>query len=163
MAGGFLSQGCGVPYPHNTLHSTKVYAVLNELYRRDYGVLVISCLHPAAGNPHRQHRRRARHQQHSPLTPLLIPHTQHRKLTRALQLWTLYNRLPTPTSTSGQETKKLKLEVLRLKRDMNATSAQDDFAKWAKLRRQHDKAVAEYEEKCIYSQALHLLQKIKRP
>jgi hypothetical protein len=32
---------------------------------------------------------------------------------------------------------------------MNATSSQDEFAKWAKLRRQHDKAVGDYEEKCM--------------
>ena len=29
---------------------------------------------------------------------------------------------------------------------MNSTSSQDEFAKWAKLRRQHDKAVARYDE-----------------
>ncbi|KAL9624420.1 MAG: hypothetical protein Q9160_001383 [Pyrenula sp. 1 TL-2023] len=29
---------------------------------------------------------------------------------------------------------------------MNSTSSQDEFAKWAKLRRQHDKAQAEYDE-----------------
>lgn len=35
-----------------------------------------------------------------------------------------------------------------MKREMNAVSAQDDFARWAKLRRQHDKAVAEYDKSC---------------
>lgn len=30
---------------------------------------------------------------------------------------------------------------------MNATSSQDEFAKWAKLRRQYDKASADYEGK----------------
>ncbi|KAG9616628.1 protein get1, partial [Aureobasidium melanogenum] len=34
----------------------------------------------------------------------------------------------------------------RLKREMNAVSAQDEFARWAKLRRTHDKAVADYEK-----------------
>jgi len=29
---------------------------------------------------------------------------------------------------------------------MNAVSAQDEFARWAKLRRTHDKAVADYEK-----------------
>jgi hypothetical protein len=29
---------------------------------------------------------------------------------------------------------------------MTNTSAQDDFAKWAKLRRQHDKKKAEYDQ-----------------
>jgi CHD5-like protein. len=32
-----------------------------------------------------------------------------------------------------------------LKREMNSTSSQDEFAKWAKLRRRHDKAMEEYE------------------
>ncbi|KAL8930174.1 MAG: hypothetical protein Q9208_000791 [Pyrenodesmia sp. 3 TL-2023] len=62
-------------------------------------------------------------------------------------LWTLYNKLPTPTHNSVQESNRLRTEVLRLKREMNATSSQDEFAKWAKLRRQHDKAVAQYDEK----------------
>jgi ferric-dicitrate binding protein FerR (iron transport regulator) len=36
--------------------------------------------------------------------------------------------------------------VVRLKREMTAVSAQDEFARWAKLRRTHDKAVADYEK-----------------
>ena len=36
-------------------------------------------------------------------------------------------------------------EVLQLKREMNSTSSQDEFAKWAKLRRRHDKCMEEYE------------------
>jgi CHD5-like protein len=44
---------------------------------------------------------------------------------------------------------------------MNATSSQDEFAKWAKLRRRHDKAMDEYEatsefEQKIIRQALSL-------
>ena len=35
---------------------------------------------------------------------------------------------------------------MRLHREMTNTSAQDDFAKWAKLRRQHDKKKAEYDQ-----------------
>ncbi|KAL8902595.1 MAG: hypothetical protein Q9207_004562 [Kuettlingeria erythrocarpa] len=62
-------------------------------------------------------------------------------------LWTLYNKLPTSTHDSVQGSNRLRTEVLRLKREMNATSSQDEFAKWAKLRRQHDKAVAQYDEK----------------
>ena len=38
---------------------------------------------------------------------------------------------------------------MRLKREMNATSSQDQFAKWAKLRRQHDKALAQCDEKSM--------------
>jgi hypothetical protein len=33
-----------------------------------------------------------------------------------------------------------------LKRELAGVSAQDDFARWAKLRRQHDKAVQEFEK-----------------
>lgn len=62
-------------------------------------------------------------------------------------LWTLYNKFPTSTSKSVQESSVLRAEVLRLKREMNATSSQDEFAKWAKLRRQHDKAVEQYDAK----------------
>jgi hypothetical protein len=37
--------------------------------------------------------------------------------------------------------------VVRLKREMAAISAQDDFARWAKLRRQHDKTLEEHDKK----------------
>ncbi|KAI6884882.1 hypothetical protein KC363_g6181 [Hortaea werneckii] len=62
-------------------------------------------------------------------------------------LWSLYTKLPTPQSSDAQETVRLKKDVVRLHREMSATSAQDDFAKWARLRREHDKAKAKYEEK----------------
>ncbi|KAF2736432.1 CHD5-domain-containing protein [Polyplosphaeria fusca] len=61
-------------------------------------------------------------------------------------LWILYTKLPTPTSTSAQKAQKLKREVVRLKRELNAVSAQDNFSKWAKLRREHDKALSEFEK-----------------
>jgi len=62
-------------------------------------------------------------------------------------LWNAYNKyLPTSTSKSTQSQATLKREVVRLKRELAAVSAQDDFARWAKLRRQHDKAVAEYDK-----------------
>ncbi|KAF2185642.1 hypothetical protein K469DRAFT_750351 [Zopfia rhizophila CBS 207.26] len=61
-------------------------------------------------------------------------------------LWILYNKFPTPTSKAANEAPRLKREVVRLKRELNAVSAQDDFAKWAKLRRQHDKAMSEFEK-----------------
>ena len=37
-----------------------------------------------------------------------------------------------------------------MKRELNATSSQDQFAKWAKLRRQHDKKQTEYDEKSMH-------------
>jgi hypothetical protein len=52
---------------------------------------------------------------------------------------------------ASQDTQKqlaLRREVLRLKRELAGVSAQDDFARWAKLRRQHDKAVADYDKIC---------------
>jgi hypothetical protein len=60
-------------------------------------------------------------------------------------LWILYLKLPTSTSRQAREAARLKREALELKRDMNNTSSQDEFAKWAKLRRRHDKATEEYE------------------
>ncbi|KAL1965114.1 hypothetical protein VTN77DRAFT_6027 [Rasamsonia byssochlamydoides] len=62
-------------------------------------------------------------------------------------LWILYLKLPTPLSRDAREHYRLKREVVQLKREMNATSSQDEFAKWAKLRRRHDKALEEYEAK----------------
>jgi len=62
-------------------------------------------------------------------------------------LWSFYTGLPTPQGSDAQETVRLKKDVVRLHREMSATSAQDDFAKWARLRREHDKAKAKYEEK----------------
>lgn len=38
-----------------------------------------------------------------------------------------------------------------MRRDLNATSSQDEFAKWAKLRRQHDKMLEELEKMSAFS------------
>jgi tail-anchored protein insertion receptor len=62
------------------------------------------------------------------------------------QLWILYSKLPTPTSKAAREQIRLKREVVRLKRELNGVSAQDDFARWAKLRRQHDKVMGDFEK-----------------
>jgi len=61
-------------------------------------------------------------------------------------LWNIYNRLPTPTSKSASEQRALKTQFLKLRRELNSTSSQDEFAKWAKLRRQHDKVLEELEK-----------------
>ncbi|KAI8984729.1 WRB/Get1 family [Mycotypha africana] len=42
--------------------------------------------------------------------------------------------------------KKMKTDVLRLKAELGQTSSQDEFSKWAKLRRKLDKAVADLEK-----------------
>ncbi|CAG8379777.1 unnamed protein product [Penicillium salamii] len=60
-------------------------------------------------------------------------------------LWLLYLRLPTPTSRTACKQQQLKRAVLEQKREMNNTSSQDEFAKWAKARRRHDKTMEEYE------------------
>ena len=55
----------------------------------------------------------------------------------------------------------LRKDVVRLNREMTNTSAQDDFAKWAKLRRQHDKKKAEYDQNgkisiCVLQKSEHV-------
>jgi tail-anchored protein insertion receptor len=42
-----------------------------------------------------------------------------------------------------------------MKRELAAISAQDDFARWAKLRRQHDKAMEEHDKK-----GMHIVQAV---
>lgn len=64
----------------------------------------------------------------------------------SLKLWLLYTKLPTPQSKQAAAGVQLRKEVVKLNREMTNTSAQDDFSKWAKLRRQHDKKKAEYEK-----------------
>ncbi len=38
---------------------------------------------------------------------------------------------------------------MRLKREQNAISPQDNFAKWAKIGRNYDKVEAQYNTKCM--------------
>ena len=66
-------------------------------------------------------------------------------------LWTIYIKLPTPQSKDASDSARLRSEVVRLQREMGAVSAQDDFAKWARLRREHDKAKDKYEKQCTYT------------
>ncbi|KAG8622758.1 hypothetical protein KVT40_009269 [Elsinoe batatas] len=61
-------------------------------------------------------------------------------------LWALYNKLPTPTAKDANDATRLRREVVRLKRELAGISAQDEFTRWAKLRRQHDKAEADQEK-----------------
>ncbi|KPI42920.1 Protein GET1 [Cyphellophora attinorum] len=62
-------------------------------------------------------------------------------------LWQLWSRTPFGTSKDVQEQIRLRREVVRMKRELGGISAQDDFARWAKLRRQHDKAMEEHDKK----------------
>ncbi|KAI0194851.1 CHD5-like protein-domain-containing protein [Xylaria flabelliformis] len=61
-------------------------------------------------------------------------------------LWNLYLTLPTEVSKQAAEKNKLQKEYLAIRRDLNATSSQDQFAKWAKLRRSHDKQLEQLEK-----------------
>ncbi len=63
------------------------------------------------------------------------------------QLWDLYNHIPSKRSADAAEVRKLQTEYLKIRRDLHATSSQDEFAKWARLRRQHDKMLEDLEKK----------------
>lgn len=54
--------------------------------------------------------------------------------------------LPTETSKSAAKRRDVQTEYMKVRRDLNATSSQDEFAKWAKLRRQHDKLMEQLEK-----------------
>ena len=73
---------------------------------------------------------------------------EQRILIDDVQLWLIFTKLPTPQSREASELANMRREVVRLNREMTNTSAQDEFAKWAKLRRQHDKMKEKYEERC---------------
>ena len=64
------------------------------------------------------------------------------------QAWLLFNKLPTRTARDNGDAMHLRQRLFRLKKDLAGVSAQDDFANWAKLRRQHDKVSKEYEKAC---------------
>ena len=86
--------------------------------------------------------------------PILIPHFIFSQiLTISFQAWLLYTRLPIASARLPREQLALRTEVLKIKREMHATSSQDEFAKWARIRRQHDKKQAEYDEKSAQIQA----------
>ncbi|KAL1847361.1 GET complex subunit get1 [Diaporthe australafricana] len=61
-------------------------------------------------------------------------------------LWKLYVATPLGTSKQIRDQRELQQSYMKVRRDLNATSSQDEFAKWAKLRRQHDKMLEELEK-----------------
>lgn len=61
-------------------------------------------------------------------------------------MWKLYISTPMSTSKQIREQRELQASYLEVRRDLNATSSQDEFAKWAKLRRQHDKMLEQLEK-----------------
>ncbi|PSR78806.1 CHD5-like protein-domain-containing protein [Coniella lustricola] len=62
-------------------------------------------------------------------------------------LWKIYTAAPIGTSVQMREQRELQQAYLKVRRELTATSSQDEFAKWAKLRRQHDKMFEELEKK----------------
>ena len=93
--------------------------------------------------------------------PPTYPHVPSPHPLTHLKLWTLYLRLPLPASLSPQHANyaqqtRLRADVVRLKREMAAVSAQDEFTRWAKLRRQHDKAMEGYDAVCTYPPSIYL-------
>ncbi|KAK5658594.1 hypothetical protein OQA88_1987 [Cercophora sp. LCS_1] len=62
-------------------------------------------------------------------------------------LWRFVISLPIPISRQFTEQRQKQKEYLAVRRELNATSSQDQFAKWAKLNRQHDKLLDELKGK----------------
>jgi tail-anchored protein insertion receptor len=62
-------------------------------------------------------------------------------------LWQIYCRTGLGPSKDFSEQMRLRREVVSLKREMASISAQDEFSKWAKIRRKHDKALEEHDKK----------------
>lgn len=69
------------------------------------------------------------------------------RLIICLQIWRVYLSLPTALAQEFAEHRKKQKEYLSVRHDLNATSSQDEFAKWARLRRQHDKLLEELEKR----------------
>ncbi|KAI9090821.1 WRB/Get1 family [Phlyctochytrium arcticum] len=61
----------------------------------------------------------------------------------AESIWRIFQRIF--KQGSSKKTNKLKQKILVTQTELKRTSAQDEFAKWAKLRRSLDKMKAEYE------------------
>ena len=76
------------------------------------------------------------------------------KLTRIFQVWRIATSLPFPISKQFAEQRTKQKEYLEVRRELTATSSQDQFAKWAKLRRQHDKLFEDLEKKSADHPAL---------
>nr|G0S1H2.2 RecName: Full=Protein GET1; AltName: Full=Guided entry of tail-anchored proteins 1 [Thermochaetoides thermophila DSM 1495] len=63
-------------------------------------------------------------------------------------LWRFYLSIPgSPLAKDFAEQRAKQKEYLQVRHDLNATSSQDEFAKWARLQRKHDKLMDELEKK----------------
>ncbi|KAG0136740.1 CHD5-like protein-domain-containing protein [Tuber indicum] len=61
-------------------------------------------------------------------------------------LWMIFTSLPTNTSQDVRNQKALQKEVVKLRTELRGTSSQDEFAKWAKIRRTLDRKIADLEK-----------------
>ena len=95
------------------------------------------------------------------LFPSLVWRTRPDFLREPQQLWQILNSLPTALAKEFADQKTKQKEYLAVRRDLNATSSQDEFAKWAKLRRQHDKLLEELEKKSTLSYCIGISIKEK--
>jgi len=62
------------------------------------------------------------------------------------QLWRIILKFPTSISAAFRERRAKQIEYLKVRQELKETSSQDEFAKWAKLRRKHDKMLEELEK-----------------
>ena len=110
-----------------------------------------SSLLAPADNPPYKHLRRDRHQclgtSPSFTAPLCASNT--------FQAWNLYNSLPTPTAKEFKAQKAQQAEYVALRRQLAATSAQNEFSKWAKLQRQVDKLTVQLEKQSTSPPPIH--------
>lgn len=79
----------------------------------------------------------------SSLLTIYIPNSSISTCLRSEQLWFLYTALFHRSTLSSQRA--LRREIFTTKQELAATSSQDQFAKWAKLRRKVDKGLADLE------------------
>ncbi|RFU27801.1 hypothetical protein B7463_g8541, partial [Scytalidium lignicola] len=61
-------------------------------------------------------------------------------------LYNIYALIVLSSSKEAAGQRQLKSTFLKIRQELNATSSQDEFAKWAKLRRQHDKLLEQLEK-----------------
>lgn len=75
------------------------------------------------------------------LNNIVLTPTSQSARTQAFKLYVLLT-----TGGGSTEHRQLKADILKSKRELDQTSSQDEFAKWAKLRRKLDKLIAELEK-----------------
>jgi hypothetical protein len=83
----------------------------------------------------------------SPSTATIQTTTPYSNISTPSQIWQLATLVPGSSAAKQQAThRKLQREVLQLRAQLRSTSSQDEFAKWAKLKRKEDKLLADFEK-----------------